>query len=151
MLLNPESEGAAARAKSILDPGITPGSVRKQITKSIEFLKELKAVQRNIQLKLYADAPLFKLAILGEFAWVQHYHPGLDVQGMPEYLFAHDQTPGGLYTPVYQYFMTRWRYTAIPAYDLDTDELVYRDTAGNEVRREKFPSVQPAGSADAVG
>jgi hypothetical protein len=148
MLLNPDGEGAAARAKSILDSEITPESLRKQITMSIEFLKGLKAVQRNVQLRLYPDTPLFKLAILGEFIWVQHYHAGLDVQVMPEYLFAHDQSPGGLYTPFYQYFMTRWRNTAIPEYDLDADELVYRDAAGNEVRREKFPPVEPAGSAN---
>jgi len=151
MLLNPDSEGAAARAKSILDPGITPESVRKQITKSIEFLKGLKAVQRNVELRLYPDAPLFKLAILGEFIWVQHYHAGLDVQVMPEYLFAHDQKPGGLYTPFYQHFMTRWRNAAIPEYDLDADELVYRDTAGHEIKRDKFPPVQPAGSGSAEG
>lgn len=149
MLLNPESEGAGSRAKSILDPGITHESLRKQITKSIEFLKGFKAVQRNVQLKLYPDAPLFKLAILGEFVWAQHYHAGLDVQVMPEYLFAHDQKPGGLYTPLYQYFMTRWRNTAIPEYDLDTDELVYRDTAGNEVRREKYPPLEPGRSVNA--
>lgn len=143
MLLNPESEGAAARAKSILDPAITPESLRKQIAKSIEFLKGLKAVQKNVQLRLYPDPPLFKLAILGDFVWVQHYHAGLDVQVMPEYLFSHDQRPGGLYTPFYQYFMTRWRNTAIPEYDLDTDQLVYRDPAGNELRREAFPGVSP--------
>lgn len=68
---------------------------------------------------------------------------------MPEYLFAHDQSPGGLYTPFYQYFMTRWRNAAIPEYDLDTDDLIYRDPTGNEVRREKFPVAEPAGSANA--
>lgn len=148
MLLNPDSEGAAARARSILDPEVTLESLRTQIAKSIEVLRGLKAVQRNVQLKFYPDGPLFKLAILGEFAWVQHYHAGLDVQVMPEYLFAHDQRPGGLYTPLYQYFMTRWRNPAIPEYDLDADELVYRDAAGNEVRREKFPPVQVTGSAN---
>lgn len=148
MLLNPESEGAATRARSILDPAITSESLRKQIGRSIEFLKGLKAVQRTMQLKLYPDLPLFKLSILGDFVWVQHYHAGLDVQVLPEYLFAHDQRPGGLYTPFYQYFMARWRNPAIPEYDLDTDELVYRDSAGNEMRREKFPTALPAGSTD---
>lgn len=143
MLLNPYSEGASARAKSIVDPEITLESLQKQITKSIELLKGLRALQKNVSLKLYPDAPLFKLAVLGDFAWVQHYHAGLDVQMMPEYLFAHDQNPGSLYTPLYQYFLSRWRNPAIPEYDLETDELVYRDMAGNPVRREKFPGVPP--------
>ena len=29
----------------------------------------------------------------------------------------------------------------IPEYDLETDELVYRDRAGNEVKREQFNEV----------
>lgn len=151
MLLNPYSEGASARAKSIVDPEITLESLQKQITKSIELLKGLRALQKNVSLKLYPDAPLFKLAVLGDFAWVQHYHAGLDVQMMPEYLFAHDQNPGSLYTPLYQYFLSRWRNPAIPEYDLDTDELVYRDMAGNPVRRETFPGAslpKPPGPAE---
>jgi hypothetical protein len=32
----------------------------------------------------------------------------------------------------------RWEDPAIPEYDLETDELVYRDSAGNEVGREKL-------------
>lgn len=151
MLLNPYSEGASARAKSIVDPEITLESLQKQITKSIEFLKGLRALQKNVSLKLYPDAPLFKLAVLGDFAWVQHYHAGLDVQMMPEYLFAHDQNPGSLYTPLYQYFLSRWRNPAIPEYDLDTDELVYRDLAGDPVRRETFPGAslpEPPGPAE---
>jgi hypothetical protein len=143
MLLNPYSEGANTRAKSIVSPDITLESLQKQITKSIEFLKGLRALQKNVSLKLYPDAPLFKLAVLGDVAWVQHYHAGLDVQMMPEYLLAHDQNPGSLYTPLYQYFLSRWRNPAIPEYDLITDELVYRDPAGNPVRREKFPGASP--------
>ena len=32
----------------------------------------------------------------------------------------------------------RWGSVEIPEYDLDTDELVYRGKAGNEIRRERF-------------
>jgi hypothetical protein len=37
----------------------------------------------------------------------------------------------------------------IPEYDLDSDELIYRDAAGNEARREKFGEIEinPARSA----
>ena len=138
MLLNPYSEGASARAKSILDPNVTPENFSAQIKKSLDFLKGLKAKQKNIKLKLYEDAPFLKLAILGDYVWLKHYHPGFDVHRMPEYVFEHDQNPGSFYTPFYQYFLTRWENPDIPEYDLDTDELVYRDATGNEIRRKRF-------------
>ncbi|MBI4610352.1 MAG: hypothetical protein HY726_15235 [Candidatus Rokubacteria bacterium] len=138
LLLNPHSEGASVRAKSIPDPDITPESLTRQITRTVDFLKGLKAIQKDVKLKLYPEAPFLKLAVLGDYAWVQHYHAGLDVQAMPEYMFEHDQNPGSLYAIVYQYFLTMWKDAAIPEYDLETDELIYRDATGNEARREKF-------------
>ena len=147
MLLNPYSEGASARAKSILNPGVTPEQFREQIKKTLFFLKGLKAVQKNIKLKLYSDMPLLKLSILGDYIWVQHYHSGLDIQRMPKYVFKHDQDHGSLYEPFYQYFLTRWGDPDIPEYDLTTDELFYRDMAGNEVKRERFEKMEPEGIA----
>ncbi len=138
MLLNPRSEGAHARAKSILDPNVTPEKFAEQIKRSIDFLKDLRATQKNIRLKLYGDAPWLKLAILGDYVWMKHYHPGLDVQSMPEYVFEHDQNPGGLYTPLYQYFLTRWVNPDFPEYDLHTDELIHRNASGKEIGRERF-------------
>jgi hypothetical protein len=142
MLLNPHGNGARARAKSMLDPNVTSELFNEQIKKSIDFLKQLKALQKNITLKLYDEPPYLKLAILGDYIWMKHYHPGLDVQSLPEYLFQHDQNPGTLYTPFYQYFLMRWRDSNIPEYDLDTDEMIYRDTAGNELKRQKFNESQ---------
>jgi hypothetical protein len=144
MLLNPYSEGARTRAKSIVDPEVTPERLREQIQKSIAFLKELKAAQKDIRLKLYADPPHLKLIILGDHLWMQHYHPGIDVRSMPTYAFTHNQAPGSLYAPLYEYFTRRWGDPEIPEYDLETDEMVCRDRAGNEVSREPF---EKAGSA----
>jgi len=138
MLLNPFSEGASARAESILAPSTTLESFREQIGKSIAFLKGLKAAKKNIKLKLYDDSPLFKLTILDDVIWIQHYHSGLDVQLMPEYVFKHDQNLGSLYNLFYQNFFTKWNHPNVPEYDLESDELVYRNKAGNEVKREKF-------------
>lgn len=143
MLLNPHCQGAKARAQSILDPDVTPENFRVQVRRSLEFLKGLKAVQKNIKLKLYADTPFLKLTILGDYLWMKHYHPGLDVYSMPEYVFEHEQNPGSLYTPMYQYFLARWEDFSIPEYDFETDELVYRDETGNERTREKFDDVEP--------
>jgi hypothetical protein len=138
MLLNPNREGAAVRAKSIPHPDITPESFRDQIMKSIDFLKTLKAAQKNVKLKLYTDPPFLKMTILGDYLWLQHYQPGLDVQKTPKYVFKHDPTIGSLYFPFYQYFIGRWNSPEIPEYDLETDELIHRDGIGNEVKREKF-------------
>jgi hypothetical protein len=140
MLLDPLKDGVTARAKSLADPGITPEGFREQIIRSIDFLKELKASQKNIRLKLYRDVPLLKLAILGDYLCLQHYPTGLNVRTMPEYVFKHDQG-GSLFNLFYQYFVSRWFDPSIPEYDLDSDELIYRDKAGNEVKREKFNEV----------
>jgi hypothetical protein len=140
LLLDPLKDGVTARARSLADPCVTPEGFREQIIRSIDFLKGLKAHQKNIRLKLYQDVPLLKLAILGDYLCLQHYPAGLNVRKMPEYVFKHDQN-GGLFNLFYQYFLGRWFDPNIPEYDLDTDERVYRDKAGNEVRREKFSEV----------
>lgn len=138
MLLDPLGEGAASRARSIQSPDINAENFRRQIVRSIEFLKELKGSQKDIRLKLYRDMPFLKLAILGDYVFLRHYHPGVDVQQMPEYVLRHSRSPGCLYNPFYQHFLDRWHNVETPEYDLETDELVYRDKAGNEMRREKF-------------
>ena len=140
MLLNPLMDGVAARAKSLADRDTTPEIFREQIIRSIDFLKGLKALQKNVRLKLYGNAPLLKLAILGDYLCLQHYPMGLNVRNMPEYVFKHDQH-GGLFNLFYQYFVSQWFDLKIPEYDLVSDELIYRDKAGNEVRREKFNEV----------
>ena len=141
MLLDPLKHGAIARARSIPDPEITPEVIREQIINSIDFLKSLKASQKNVRLKLYSDMPLLKMAILGDYAFIRHYHTGLNVRQMPEFTFKNEQNHGGLYLPMYRYFLSRWQDSRIPEYDLDTDELVYRDHTGSEVARESFNEI----------
>jgi hypothetical protein len=145
MLLNPYSEGAEIRAKSIIEPEMTPSRLAEQIRGSIAFLKELRSVQKNIRLKLYASVPFLKMAISGDYIWVKHYHAGLDVMSMPEYIFRHIQRPGSLYGIFYQYFLSQWNNAEIPEYDFETDQLVYRDTSGNELKREDVWGADTAG------
>lgn len=140
MLLDPLKEGVITRAKSLADPAVTPEVLRDQIIRSIDFLKILKTHQKNIRLKLYHEAPLLKLAIFGDYLCLQHYPAGLNVREMPEYAFRHSKD-GNLFSLFYQYFVIRWLDPAVPEYDLDTDELVYRDMTGNEQKREKFNEV----------
>ncbi|WAC07955.1 MAG: hypothetical protein OS130_01785 [Thermodesulfobacteriota bacterium] len=138
MLLNPFGEGACVRAKSIPDPDITLEHFREQIAKSVEFLKSLKVLQKNIRLKLYDETPLFKLTVLGDYISMQYYHSGLNVQEMPEYIFKHSSNHSSLFHPFYQFFLSKWRDSNIPEYDFDSDELIYRDNSVNEVKREKL-------------
>lgn len=138
MLLKPLGEGACVRSKSIPDPEITPESYRGEIIRSIDFLKNLKALQKNIRLKLYEETPLLKLAVLGDYLFMKYYHSVLNEEDIPEYIFKHSPNHNSLFDLFYQIFLSKWRDPDIPEYAFDTDELIYRDTCGNEVKREKL-------------
>ncbi len=138
MLVNPYSQEASARIQAIGHPEFTLNTFREEIRQSIQLLKRLKAMGKAVKLKLYSDSPLMKLVILGDYLWLQHYHADLDIQTMPEYVLRHNRKDHGLYTLYAHYFVQRWESTEIPEYDLDTDELVYRNKTGNEIRRERF-------------
>jgi hypothetical protein len=141
MLLDPTKKGASMRANSFDSSDITPERFKEEIIKSIYFLKGLKTVQKKIRLKLYPDPPFMKLTIFGDYLCMRYYHTGLDVRDMPEYIFKYNQNPGDLYIPFYHYFLEKWHDSDIPEYDLDTDELIYRDKAGNEIKREQFTEI----------
>ena len=136
MLLRPDSEGAKVRAMSLYGDSEATVSFNERIRKSIGFLKDLKSRKQALRLKLYDGTPFLKLTILGEYLWVQHYLPGLEAEKMPKYAFRQNQDPFGLFAPFYQFFISEWASPAIPEYDFDKEELVYRDQTGNEIRRE---------------
>ena len=138
MLLNPSSENARVRAQSILHPEITLESLMTQTKASIEFLKLLRAAQKNVRVKFYSDDPNVKLAILGDHIWLQHYHTNLEIQYMPMYAFRYNPKEHGLYTIFYQHFVEKWENPETPEYDLETDDLVYRWEDGTEKRRVPF-------------
>lgn len=136
LLLNPFSEEAARRAQSLSHPDISPDRFRQELRETIAFIKRLRATGKVIRLKLYADRPHIRMIILGDYLWLQHYHTGLDVRWMPEYVFQYNTNHHGLYTLFYQYFTKRWENQDIPEYDFQTDELVLRSRGGTELRRE---------------
>jgi hypothetical protein len=138
MLVNPYSQDASARIQAINHPEFTLEKFRAEVRQSILLLKRLKAMGKAVKLKLYSDSPLMKLVILGDYLWLQHYHADLDVKTMPEYVLRHNSKDHGLYTLYAHYFVQRWANVEIPEYDLETDELVYRNKAGSEIRRERF-------------
>ena len=135
MLVNPYSQDASARIQAVNHPDFTLNTFREEVRLSIQLLKRLKAMGKDVKLKLYSDSPLIKLVILGDYLWLQHYHADLDVKTMPEYVLRHNRKDHGLYTLYAHYFVQRWESAEIPEYDRDTDELVYRNRTGNEIRR----------------
>ena len=143
LLVNPHSQDVSARIEAIGHPDYTVAGFREEVRQSIALLKRLRAMGKAVKLKLYADPPLVKLVILGDYLWLQHYHADLDIHTMPEYVLRHNRKTHGLYTLYAHYFEQRWESADIPEYDLDTDELVYRSRSGVEIRREAFES-EPA-------
>ena len=143
MLVNPYSQEASARIQAIGHPEFTLNTFREEVRQSIQLLKRLKAMGKAVKLKLYSDSPLMKLVILGDYLWLQHYHADLDVKTMPEYVMRHNSKDHGLYTLYAHYFLQRWANVEIPEYDLETDELIYRNKTGSEIRRERF-EMEPA-------
>ncbi|HKY70652.1 MAG TPA: hypothetical protein VJL88_01930 [Nitrospira sp.] len=138
LLVNPYSPGVTARIEAIGHPKYTVSAFREEVSQSIALLKRLRAMGKTVKLKLYADPPLVKMLILGDYLWLQHYHADSDVRTMPEYVLRHNRQHHGLYSLYAHYFAQRWQSTEIPEYDLDTDDLVYRNTVGGEMRREQF-------------
>ncbi|MBA5866286.1 MAG: hypothetical protein GDA67_06260 [Nitrospira sp. CR1.3] len=138
ILLNPLSEEAARRAQSLSHPDITPLRFRQELQETIALIKRFRANGKVIRLKLYSDRPHLRMVILGDYLWLQHYHTGLDIRWMPEYVFQHNVDHHGLYTLFYQYFTKRWENQDIPEYDFQTDELVYRARSGSELRRDSL-------------
>ena len=148
LLVNPYSQEARARIEAIADPDYTMERFYDEVWRSIDLLKRLKAIGKSVRLKLYAEPPLVKLVILGDYLWLQHYHPDLNIRAMPEYVLRHNLKDHGLYTFYYHYFVQRWGSRDIPEYDLDSDELVYRGPQGREDLRVPFGPVE---AADRVG
>ncbi len=143
MLVNPCSSQVQARFQAGAHPAHGLSAFREEVRQSIAHLKRLKAIGKDVRLKLYDDPPIIKMMILGDYLWLQHYHAELDAQTMPEYVVRRHRALPGLYTLYAHYFTQRWENAQIPEYDLDRDELVYRDHAGAELRREPFADLPP--------
>jgi hypothetical protein len=147
MLLNPSSEGARTRVKSILAPEVTLDQFRDQIIRSLDFLRGLKGAQKTIRLKLYETRPL-KLAILGDHAWVKLYHRVWMCRRCRSTPSSTTRTRQSPHRAV-QYCLRAWE--SAPEYDLETDEVVYRDRRGRELKRVPFGEPVPPSGADVAG
>jgi hypothetical protein len=151
MLLNPDSDGARQRANA-LSPERGLAALRAEVEATIARLESLRRAGKSVTLKFYGEPPLWKIVVLGEQVWVQFCHDGCELRHAPEYVFALDarEPTRGLFVPFYMMFMRKWNEPQHPEYDFERRELVYRDAAGNETRREPFmPRADEAAQVEA--
>lgn len=149
MLLNPDGPGAVAYAAAHADPDATLAQLRQEVRSSIDGLRQLRAAGKNVTVRFYDTPPFWKLIFTGEYVWVRCCHNSRDTDKFPEYVFALQPTKPnrGFFPAFYTYFLNSWNNAIHAEYMFDTDELVYRDVQGSEMRRETF--AQPA--ANEVG
>lgn len=136
MLVNPVGAGVRKRVDS-LPPDITLLSFHTQIEATIAKLAVLRKMGKKITLKFYEQEPFWNVIVLGDHVWVQHCHSGFEVKHQPEYVFSlqHHNPRQGLFVPFYMHFLNQWNAPNHPEYDFESNELVYRDEAGNEFER----------------
>lgn len=136
MLLNPYGSGADRRANSLPEQ-ITLQNFVHEVESSIVHLAALRRAGKKVALKFYEHEPFWKIAVLGDYAWVQYCHSGREVKREPEYVFAlnRKQPRQGLFVPFYMHFLDQWNDFRHPEFDFDARQLVYRDADGNEIRR----------------
>ena len=141
MLLNPVGSGATVYAAAHADPAAAMAILRREIRASIDSLRQLQAAGKNVTIRFYDAPPFWKLIFTGEYVWVRCCHDSRDIDKFPEYVFAlQPAKPNrGFFPAFYTYFLNCWNNAIHPEYVFDTDELVYRDVQGVEMRRDPFP------------
>lgn len=149
MLLNPDGPGAIAYAAAHADPAATLISLRREIRTSIDGLRLLQAAGKNVAIKFYDTPPFWKLVFTGEYVWIRCCHNSRDTDKFPEYVFAlQPSKPNrGFFPAFYTYFLNNWNNYIHSEYVFDTDEMVYRDVQGVEMRRQPFPALSSEATA----
>jgi hypothetical protein len=118
LLLDPRSPAFSKRCKNL---GVNEGSYRDWIWKSIELCVDLKTNQgRRIEVKLYRDAPIWKMIFTPSYLWLQYYDTNRDVHTTPVYVLqaSVDKYRAPLYYPLTAVFARRWDDESSTAIDL---------------------------------
>ena len=145
LLLNPFSEGARERIRSLPDPVEADALYRQEIGASIAHLAALKEAGRRVRLKLYDQAPFWSIVVAGEQVWVRYCHDGYPLRTQPDYVFARrpDAPTQGLFPPFCMYTLNQWNDPANAEFDFATGDLVRRSPDGEEESRHAFPLLAP--------
>lgn len=140
MLLNPFSEGARERIRSLPDAAAAEALYRKEIGASLAWLRSLAESGRRVRLKLYDRAPFWSIVVAGDRAWVRYCHDGYPLSTQPDYVFARreDEPTQGLFPPFCMYTLNQWNDPANAEFDFATGELVYPGVEGAPERRIPF-------------
>ncbi|NJD87259.1 MAG: hypothetical protein FIB05_04460 [Betaproteobacteria bacterium] len=141
LLLDPFSEGARSRIRSLPDPERARELYLEEIGASIAYLRSLWESGRRVRLKLYQAAPFWSIVVAGEHAWVRYCHDGYPIASQPDYVFAlrPEEPTQGLFPPFCAYALDQWNDSGHREYDFATGELVLRDADGAERDRAPFP------------
>lgn len=139
LLMNPYASNAEKHVNTLPD-GVTLCAFSDEVEASLGCLRALITQGKKVTVKFYEHKPFWKVAVLGDHVWVQYCHSGVEIKHEPEFVFALNRSNPrlGLFVPFYMYFLDRWEDSRHPEYDFATRELVYRDGAGLEIRREAF-------------
>jgi len=139
LLMNPEGDGAYQRTRLSANPAAVLEAYRREIEHTINYLAKLVSAGTRVSIKFYDAVPFWRMVVAGDYVQVQYCY-GTVKGEWPEYIFAlrKDQPGRGLFTPFYVNFLNQWQDVRLPDYDFETRELVYRNSNGNEVKRELF-------------
>jgi hypothetical protein len=150
MLANPYGKGIVSRAQALDEPEAMLQGWRQETEASIAYLHKLAAAGKKVKLKFYEEPPFWKLVVTGEYVWVQYCNDGHEVKTQPEYVFGlqHGSPQRGLFAPFYKHFLNQWQDAHHPEFNFESNELIYRNGDGNEIRRTVFPPVEEGVLAD---
>jgi hypothetical protein len=145
LLLNPFSDGARERIRSLPDPVEAEKLYRQEVTASVARLKALREAGRRVSLRFYDRAPFWSIVVAGDQAWVRYCHDGYPLSTQPDYVFAlrTDEPTQGLFPPFCKYTLNQWDDPANAEYDFATGELVRRGPDGTEISRTALPLPAP--------
>lgn len=92
----------------------------KKARKFCEYLARKPASQlKSIEVRVYDRPPLWKLIIMGNHIWLQHYIPGQRADDLPAYVLLRN-ADGGLGYPLESVFEYRWQLS-------ESGTIVHRD------------------------
>ena len=117
LLLYPQSNGFKYRIKQLR---ANQERYMDEILDSLQFCRESKINGVNIQVKLYEGMPIWKLLIMPQTIWLQHYGKTGHVDNSPLYGFSLVHNKPTLLEGYRSVFEKRWNHDDSKVVDLET-------------------------------
>ncbi|MDD2776933.1 MAG: hypothetical protein PHU06_13335 [Gallionella sp.] len=96
---------------------------KREIIDTIAFCKKLKVdYGKEIEVRQYVEAPIWKMIQTDRYLWLQYYDPSNDVENTPVYTLQTRDTPmlSSLYYPLTRVFEKRWAEKTTRLVSLET-------------------------------